>query len=187
MDPGGFPVAVASQKGDSTAPDAVGRFRPAPRALRTLSRLFHRLIRSLWAGPELGWQRCCSVHCLGATMPSIELTKAQGLLDLENDQRDWFSEFREESAYPERVAAAQAADTFRRGAAWTAGADRDNGGPGGCPVQSAVGPSSPFRVRAREARLVADTDRALRSLRGRDLLDGVDRIPGAARRRAGPT
>lgn len=32
-------------------------------------------------------------------MPSIVLTKAQGPLDLENDQRDWFSEFREESAY----------------------------------------------------------------------------------------
>ena len=30
-------------------------------------------------------------------MPSPELTKAPGLLDIENDQRDWFSEFREEA------------------------------------------------------------------------------------------
>jgi hypothetical protein len=34
-------------------------------------------------------------------MPSIELTKAPGLLDLENDQRDWLTEFREESALPD--------------------------------------------------------------------------------------
>jgi len=34
-------------------------------------------------------------------MPSTELTKAPRLLDLEHDQRDWFSEFREESAFPD--------------------------------------------------------------------------------------
>ena len=30
-------------------------------------------------------------------MPSTDVTKAPGLLDIENDQRDWFSEFREEA------------------------------------------------------------------------------------------
>jgi hypothetical protein len=35
-------------------------------------------------------------------MPSTELTEAPGLLDDEIDQRDWFSEFREEKALAEQ-------------------------------------------------------------------------------------
>jgi hypothetical protein len=34
---------------------------------------------------------------LGASMPSAALTKAPGPLDVEIDQRDWFSDFREEN------------------------------------------------------------------------------------------
>jgi len=34
-------------------------------------------------------------------MPSTEMTKAPGPLDFEIDQRDWFSDFREERAFPE--------------------------------------------------------------------------------------
>jgi hypothetical protein len=45
-------------------------------------------------------------------MPSTDVTKAPGLLDIETDQRDWFAEFSEESAFSEESPGREAASLF---------------------------------------------------------------------------